>query len=760
MSFSLKRLYTVVISFGLVLPGCCHVASSAEGTCASTSPTSVSPPPVPPPSQPAAAKPAATKRVVAEEELAKPANARRMELAETIFGQAVADPYRWLEDMSSEEARSWTTAQDRYARQFLAKLPLREAIAQRLAKLSYVEWVSAPSRKGTRYFFVKQHADKEKPIHYWREGKDGAETVLIDPNVLSKDGSVALKSVVVSHDGRKAAYKLSQNAADDSILYVMDIATGVTSKIDQIPGARYAHAQWDPKAQGFYYTRLPVDPKIAKDALPGHAAVYYHRLGEDPKKDRLVYPKTDNPSIFLSPQLSRDGTLLFIYKHYGWRRTDIYLKDLTRKRSSFQPLIVGKDAAYAAYPHKRTIYLLTNEDAPRYRLFKVKPNATARKRWQEIVAEDQEAVLDGLSIVGGRLALSYLRNASSQLVVADLNGKKIRQVKLPGLGSAWGLSGHPDDDEAYYSFSSYITPKSVYRTSVARGGREPYFTPTLDIDSSPYTVDQVFYPSKDGTRVSMFVIRRKDLVRDGSTPFMLYGYGGFNISLTPEFRASYFVWLENGGAIAIPNLRGGGEYGEAWHRAGMLTQKQNVFDDFIGAAKYLIQEKYTESKRLAIRGGSNGGLLVGAAMTQQPELFRAVACHVPLLDMIRYHRFGAGKTWIEEYGSADNQEQFSALFAYSPYHRVRKGSAYPAMLMLSADSDDRVDPMHARKFTAAIQHANAGPHPILLRVETKAGHGGGDMIKKRVARTADEWAFLLDQLQVKISAAAQPKGDR
>jgi prolyl oligopeptidase len=753
MGFNKRSISTLVLSIPLFWGGCCHAPAGAKERCNNAASSREASGKAP------AEKPTPPLAPVADSAKAQePPQARRLKLVETIFDQVVSDPYRWLEDMSSKETRSWTTAQDDYARQFIAQLPLRDEIAKRLAKLSYVEWVSAPRRKGNRYFFVKQHADREKAIHYWREGKAGKEKILLDPNTLSKDGSIALKSVVISHDGRKAAYKLSKNAADDSILYVMDVASGETSKIDQIEGARYAYAQWVPGAKGFYYTRLPVDPSIPKDQLPGHAAVYYHELGTAAKTDRLIYPKTGNPSIFLSPQLSRDGTLLFVYKHYGWRRTDIYLKDLKRKKGAFRPLAVGKDAAYAAYPHKRTIYLLTNEDAPRYRLFKVKARAIERKRWREIVAEDKDAVLDGLSIVGGHLALSYLRNANSQLVVADLNGKTVRQVKLPGLGSTWGLSGHPDDDEAFYSFSSYITAKSVYQTSVRSGGTKPYFTPKLDIDSSPYTVEQVFYPSPDGTRVSMFIIRRKDLIRDGSTPFMLYGYGGFNISLTPRFRASYFVWLEQGGAIAIPNLRGGGEYGEAWHRAGMLTRKQNVFDDFIAAAQFLIAKKYTTSKRLAIRGGSNGGLLVGAAMTQRPELFRAVACHVPLLDMIRYHRFGAGKTWIEEYGSADDREQFTALLAYSPYHRVKEGSAYPAMLMLSADSDDRVDPMHARKFTAAIQHANTGAHPILLRVETKAGHGGGDMIKKRVARTADEWSFLLHQLKGKIVSSTRAKG--
>ncbi|PIE19806.1 MAG: peptidase S9 [Proteobacteria bacterium] len=680
-----------------------------------------------------------------------PLLARREVVVDTLHGVKVEDPYRWLEKLKgNDEARRWLDAQDRHARAFLAKVPDREKLRARLAELSYVESVSAPFRRGKRTFFSRRHKDKEKAVWYWRQGKQGKPKVLIDPNTLSKDGSVSLRGLSISWDGRKLAYKLSENAADEATLYVMDIGTGKTSSIDRIPGAKYAHASWTPRAAGFYYTRLPVDATIPVAERPAHAAVYYHRLGEDPKKDKLVHPKIGDPRMFIHTDVSRDGRYLFVYKLYGWTKTDLYFKDLKRHKT-FQKLAVGYDAKHAVTAHKGRFYLLSNYQAPNFRLYRVDPRRPALASWREIIPEEKQAVLKSAEIVGGRLALRYLKNAYTELRVARLDGKGVRKVALPGIGTASGLIGHPDDDAAYYSFSSFIQPSTIYQTSVRRPTqRKTYFELKVPVDPSPLTVEQVSYPSKDGTKVSMFIVRRKDAKRDGSTPFRLYGYGGFDISITPSFRASHFVWLDAGGGMAFPNLRGGGEYGERWHRAGMREHKQNVFDDFIAAAEYLIAKKYTRSDRLAIVGGSNGGLLVGAAMTQRPKLFRAVVCAVPLLDMVRYHLFGSGKTWIAEYGSAADPKLFSAIHAYSPYHRVKKGAAYPALLMLSADSDDRVDPMHARKFIAAIRWATSSKHPVLLRVETKAGHGGGDMIKKRVARAADTYAFLLSQLGLRF----------
>jgi len=678
-----------------------------------------------------------------------PPRSRAGTVVERIHGHSIADPYRWLEDPKSKETRAWVRAQDAFARGVLAKLPGRDRLRQRLAELSYIDWISAPIRRGKRYFFTRQHKDKEKVVWYWRQGERGKPHVLIDPNTLSEDGSIAVSGVSIDWTGERVAYKLSENAADEATLYVMDVATGKVSDRDTIKGARYAHASWTPKGDGFYYTRLPVDPTIPKSELPGHAAVYFHQLGDDPATDRLVHEKTGDPTRFIGASLSRDGRYLLLYIHHGWTSTDVYFRDLRGRTKGFSPLAVGLKAHFDVQVHAGAFYVLTDHGAPSYHMFRVDPRQPARARWREIVTAKKDAVLQDFSVVGGHLSLLYLRNAATELEIATLRGKVVREVSFPGIGSASGLVGNPEDDVAYYSFTSFTMPTTIYRTSVSQGGRRVYFKPRIPVDPRPYVVDQVWYPSRDGTRVSMFIIRRKDQPMDGTVPYLLTGYGGFNISLTPQFNSTRFVWLEQGCGLAIPNLRGGGEYGEDWHRAGMLLNKQNTFDDFIAAAELLLEKGYTRREQLAIRGGSNGGLLVGAAMTQRPELFRAVSCHVPLLDMVRYHRFGAGKTWISEYGSADDPEQLAAILAYSPYHHVKKGTPYPSLLMMSADSDDRVDPVHARKFTAAIQNASSSGRPVLLRVESNAGHGGGDMIKKAVEASADEYAFLLHELGVK-----------
>ncbi len=691
---------------------------------------------------------------------APPPTTRREEISETLHGVQVADPYRWLEDVKAAEVKRWMLDQNAHTRRQLDRLPGRERLRARLRELSYIDFETAPLRRGKNYFYSRLHKDKEKRVYYWRRGEQGAERVLIDPNKLSDDGTVSVKGVYPSWDGELVAYKLSENNADAATLYLMTVATGEISKVDVIRGAKYAAPSWTPSGDGFYYTRLPVDPKIPISDLPGHAAVYFHKLGQDPGGDRLVHEKTGDPTMFISVHLAREGRFLFLYKHHGWTSTDIYYCDLKgthpgATQEKFLPLRVDQKALYSVFAWQDQIYLHTNEGAPRYRLFRVTPGQYERSKWSEIIEQDKEAVLNGASVRGGRLALDYLERASGKLVIADLEGKKIADIQLPEIGSVSNLSGNPQDDTAYYSFTSFLRPTTIYKLSINSLKSEVHFKPDIPIEAAPYISEQVMYKSKDGTPVSMFIVRPRWAKKGEATPYMLTGYGGFNISLTPQFRGSRFVWLEQGGALAIPNLRGGGEYGESWHRDGMRDKKQNVFDDFIAAAEYLIREKYTSARKLAISGGSNGGLLVGAAMTQRPELFRAVNCAVPLLDMVRYHRFGSGKTWISEYGSADDPEQFKVLYAYSPYHHVQQSTAYPAMIMMSADSDDRVDPMHARKFTAAIQHATTSKHPVLFRLETNAGHGGGDMVKKQVEAAADVYSFLMNELGMTPGANAR-----
>ncbi|MCG8422453.1 MAG: prolyl oligopeptidase family serine peptidase [Proteobacteria bacterium] len=704
---------------------------------------------------------------------------RREDVVDTLHGVAVADPYRWLEDISDPRVNSWLEAQNRHARAALDRLAQRGKLAERFKQLLYLDFVSPPYHRSGRFFYSKRHKDKEKRIVYWKQGENGKERVLLDPNTWSKDGSVSLRGYFLSWDGKTVAYKKSQNNADESVLYVRDIDSGADSPIDVIEGVKYGAPSWTPDNRGFYYEWLPSDPAISAAERPGYTEVRYHKLGSDPKQDRVIFPATRDPSTFLGGVVSRDGRWLTLYIQRGWNRTDLYVKRLDGKSSrdqkrrapaaksatelaqmtteervahhaaerGFVPFVVGEEAIFRPYWWKGWFYVYTNYQAPRYRIFKVAPDAIGNiARWREIVAEGP-AKLDGMQVIGEHLVLPYLRNAASEVEIRDFDGKLVRKVELPEIGSSRGMLGNPDEDTAYFGFTSFTTPTQIYQTSIKSGKTQLWYQLELPVDVSQIASRQVWYRSKDGTRVSMFLIHRTDSRRDGKTPTLLYGYGGFSISLTPSFSSTAAVWLEQGGMYAIANLRGGGEYGEEWHKSGMLDKKQNVFDDYIAAAEYLIREGYTNPEKLAIYGGSNGGLLVGAAMTQRPELFRAVVCSVPLLDMVRYHKFGSGKTWIPEYGTADKAEQFKFLHAYSPYHRVAKNTEYPSLLMLTADSDDRVDPMHARKFVAAIQWASARhDRPVLMRVERKAGHGGADLVKKRVERSADLVAYLMWQL--------------
>lgn len=672
---------------------------------------------------------------------------KRQGIEDTIHGIKVKDPYRWLEDAKSSETQHWMDEQNKHARKHLNSLPGIKNLYKRLNELSYIDQTGAPMRRGKRYFFYRQHADKEKFVYYWKEGENGEVKVLLDPNKMSEDGSISVKGIYVSYDGKLAAYKISKNNSDAATLMVMDVATGNKLAGEEIPGCKYAAPSWDPNGKGFYYTRLPLDPKIEVNQLPGYAEVYYHRIGTNWKKDKLIHPATKDPKKFLHVNVSRDGRYLLAFISFGWSRTDVYYK--TPYGGRWNPLVVNTDKEYANYSvtwWKGKFYIHTNHKAPRYKLMMAIPARINQKYWKDVIPERSDAVLDNFSIVAGKLSLTWLKKASTTLEVADLDGKNLKTVALPGIGTSGGISGNPDDKTGFYSFSSFTSPKAIFEYDFTANTSKEFFKVKVPFDPAPYTTEQVEYKSKDGTVITMFIIRRSNMVKNGENPFILYGYGGFNVSITPYFSSGNIPWLENGGSIAIPNLRGGGEYGEQWHRDGMLLKKQNVFDDFIGAAEYLIKNKYTKPAKLSIRGGSNGGLLVGAAMVQRPELFRAVSCHVPLLDMVRYHLFGSGETWISEYGDPRKQDHFTNLFSYSPYHHVKYGIKYPALLMTSADSDDRVDPMHARKFTAAMQYSTLSGLPVLLRINKNSGHSGGDMVKKRVESQAEEYAFLMYML--------------
>ncbi len=677
--------------------------------------------------------------------LAYPASPRE-ELRETIHGVAVDDPYRWLEDAKAPRVKAWMAAQDALARTTLSAIPEKAGLVEKLTRFAYGASEQPPSRHGKRYFTSRRGAKDEKFSYWMREGKTGKEQLVLDPSALSKDGSVSVHAVSISQDGSKFAYGKSENNADDATLYVRDVTSGKDSTIDVIPGARYAYASWTPKGDGFYYVGLPTDPSIPVDLLPGYSEVRYHSLGTDPKADPIVRAHLGDPSRYFDIDLSRDGHFLTLRIERGRSQHDVFVQDMrVNGPHEWKPLVTGVEANFAINVYKDKFYVRTNDGAARYHVYVVDPAKMDRASWKEIVPERKDATLKFIDIVGGRLSMVYSKDALEELELHELDGKLVRKVALPGVGGVAGMFGLPEDDEAYYSFESYSTPPQIFQTSIKVGTSKLYWKREIPVDTSKYEVEARFATSKDGTKVPYFVTRPKDLVKDGKAVTLITGYGGFAISTSPTFNPMRMAFLESGGIMVTTALRGGDEYGKPWHEAGMRGHKQNVFDDFFAVAEDLIATGVTSPPHLGIFGGSNGGLLMGAAITQRPELFGAVVCAVPLLDMIRYTKLGAGKTWIDEYGTADNAADFPALLAYSPYHHVRAGMKYPPLLLASADSDDRVDPFHARKFAAAMQAASNSP--VLLRIEKNAGHGGGDMIQKSIEASADNYAFLLSHLK-------------
>ncbi len=672
---------------------------------------------------------------------------RAGKVVDTLHGVKVPDPYRWLENADAPEVKEWVDKQNRYTRSVLDKLPGRDRLRSRLSKLMDTGTLGTPHPARGRYFYTRRDGAQNQPILYVRDGLHGKDRVLVDPNAESKEGTVALDWWYPSRDGTRLAFGLSKNGSEQSTLYVLDVASGKRLP-DVIERARYASVAWVPDAKAFYYTRYPAVGSVPKGEENYHHHVYYHVLGTDPARDPKVFgqgrPAEDMPSVTLSP----DGRWLVVTEFQGWARSEVFFKDLHEPESGFRPLVEKVEAVHDVIARNVRFYVRTNQGAPRYRVFRVDPKKPGRKHWAEIIPEGPD-VLDGVAAVGPKLAVTYMHQAASRLRLFDADGKNEQEVPLPTLGTLAGLGAQWDGDEILYGFQSFTVAPTVYRYGFKSGKPELWQQLKTDIDSSAYEVEQVKYKSKDGTPVTMFLAHKKGLRPDGKNPTLLYAYGGFNISLTPTFSPSRFVFLERGGLIAIPNLRGGGEYGEDWHQAGMLGKKQNVFDDFLSAAGWLIKNKWTTPRHLVIQGGSNGGLLMGAALTQRPDLFRAVVCQVPLLDMVRYHKFLIARLWIPEYGTADKAADFKWLYAYSPYHRVKDGTAYPAVLLEAAESDSRVDALHARKMAARLQAATSSDQPILLRLETKAGHGAGKPRNKVVDELTDTWSFIFWQLRLK-----------
>jgi prolyl oligopeptidase len=671
----------------------------------------------------------------------------RSDEVEILHGESIPDPYRWLEQGEDPRTQVWTAEQNALTESLLTALPGRARLRARLDELLSIGALSTPEPVAGRYFYQRRDGRQNQPVLYVREGRDGEDRALVDPNGLDAQGTTALDWFYPSEDGRLLAYGLSENGSEQSLLHLLEVDSGAPLP-DRIPRTRAADLAWLPDSSGFYYTRYPAPAEVPEGEEHYHRAVYFHRLGTDPAGDPQVFRPAEKehwPGVDLSP----DGRWLVIGVARTFDQTDLYLQDL---EAGTPPLPVARDlpATFDGEVVRGRLYLRTNLDAPTYRLYLVDPERPAREGWREIVPARADAVLDGFRVVGPALALSYLERAASRLRLVDLEGNGVREVALPTIGSLFGLSGEWDGDEVFYGFTSYTVPPTVYRLALPTGTSELWRRVDADLDPSRYEVRQVAYPSRDGTEVTMFVVHRTGVSRDGANPVYLSGYGGFNISMTPAFSRSLLLWLERGGVVAIPNIRGGGEYGEAWHQGGMLGTKQNSFDDFMAAAEWLIREHYTRPDRLAAAGGSNGGLLMGAVLTQRPELFAAVVIQVPLLDMLRYHRFLIARLWIPEYGSAEDPEQFRWLRAYSPYHHVRDGVAYPAVLLATAESDTRVDPMHARKMAARLQAASSSDRPVLLRLEARAGHGAGKPLNKVLDELTDTWTFVFWQLGVEV----------
>ena len=668
-------------------------------------------------------------------------------VVDIYHGQPVPDPYRWLEDLDSERTRAWIEAQNRLTFDYLQRIPARQRLLERLTQLWNYEKYSQPFKEGGRYFYFKNDGLQNQSVLYTQESLEAEARVLLDPNTLSEDGTVALSGIAISRDGRYLAYGLSRSGSDWQEWKVRDIETGEDLP-DHLRWIKFSGASWTPDGQGFFYSRYDEPPPGREyESANYFQKLYYHRLGTPQSEDLLVYHRPDQKEWGFAGGVTEDGNYLIISV---WRGTDpknlLFYKDLRDPNLPVVELIREFEANYSFVGNDGSrFWLLTDLNAPRRRLVAIDLDNPGQV--QEVIPEAEET-LQGVSLINNQFVAFYLKDAHTQIKTFALDGTYLGEIPLPGLGSASGFGGKRYDTETFYTFTSFTTPPTIYRYDFTTGRSTLFRQPQVDFDPQAYEVQQVFYPSKDGTRIPMFLVHRRGLARTGDHPTLLYGYGGFGISLTPSFSVGLVAWLEMGGVYAQPNLRGGGEYGEAWHQAGTKLNKQKVFDDFIAAAEWLVANGYTNPSKLAISGGSNGGLLVGACLTQRPDLFAAALPAVGVFDMLRFHKFTIGWAWISEYGSPEDPEEFKALYAYSPLHNLKPGTVYPATLITTADHDDRVVPAHSFKFAAALQAAQGGSQPILIRIDTKAGHGAGKPTTKLIEETADRWAFLVEVLGI------------
>jgi prolyl oligopeptidase len=671
------------------------------------------------------------------------------EVKETVHGVEIIDPYRWLEDQNSPETRAWIDAQNAYSDGILAKLPGREAIRQQVSPLIKIDSMGTPVVMNNRYYFTKRQADQDQSSIFMRKGLTGKDELLIDPLPLSARHTVTVNLGSVTRDGSLLSYSVREGGADEVTPHLFDVEARKDLP-DVFPKGRYWGFSILNDKSGVYLTRDTTDgPRV-----------FFHKIGAETAGDTEIFGKGYGPENIINSSVTRDNHYLQITVSHGSAadRTEIYVQDLAAK-GPIVTIVKDVPAAFTGQIAGDHMYVRTNWKAPKWRVMEVDLKNPAIDQWREAVPES-DVVLEGVSLVGGKLAVRFTQNVIPHVKLLEPSGKLVREVPLPALGSISGISGQWDSNEAFFSFNSYHIPQTIYRYDAATGKQTVWSQLKIPIDTARYEVKQVWYTSKDGTKVPMFLAHAKNLKLDGKNPVLLTGYGGFNVSQSPAFNSLAAAWMANGGVYAVANLRGGGEFGEAWHHAGMMEKKQNVFDDFIAAAEWLIENKYTSPARLAIRGGSNGGLLVGAALTQHPDLFAAVICSYPLLDMVRYQNFLVAKYWVPEYGSSDNAEQFKYIYAYSPYHHVKAGTKYPSVLFISGDSDTRVAPLHARKMTALMQASSAATdHPILLQYDTTAGHSGGTPAAKQIENTTDELTYLFWQLGVTVSAKQQAAND-
>jgi prolyl oligopeptidase len=675
--------------------------------------------------------------------------AQKGAVVDDYFGTKVPDPYRWLEDTDSQETVAWVKAENLLTGSYMEKLADRAPFRDELTKLLNYQRYTVPEYEGHRYVYRKNDGLQNQSVIYTLKNLGDEPTVLLDPNQLASDGTVAVSSTAVSEDGRLLAYGVAASGSDWNEIRVRDIEANKDLP-DVVKWIKFSEPSWTKDSKGFFYAKFPEPTSSGNQTFAklANQKLYYHLLGDPVGSDRLIYERPDDPDLAFNAEVSHDGRYLLLLVNRGTEERDLlYCKDLGNPATPkidapFQPIVDKFEADFKVAGSIGTrLYVVTDLNAARYKIVEIDLTNPSRDQWKEIIPESKD-LLEDASVVGGKLVVKYLVDAKNQLFVFDVNGKRESEIALPALGTVGSLSGDPDRPQLFYSFTSFLYPSTIYRYDVGTGENAVFQKPNVDFDPDRYETKQIFYPSKDGTKVPMFIVSRKGLKLEGNNPVFLTGYGGFNISMTPSFSASCAIWIEKGGVFALPNLRGGGEYGREWHEAGIKEHKQNVFDDFISAAQALIDAKYTNAKKISIVGGSNGGLLVGAALTQRPDLFGAAVAEVGVLDMLRFHKFTIGWAWESDYGSSDTREGFDYLIKYSPLQNIKPGTCYPPTLVTTGDHDDRVVPGHSFKFAATLQADQGCANPVLIRIETKAGHGSGKPISKVIEEQSDILAFM------------------